>query len=190
MVFKKKVYKQKIGTKTEADAVEEKKVFTNGHKCFTAAEAAAMNEQQRRERITADVFEKSFSVLTRPRNPMIGEQTPREGNLYKEVRVETYPLIMPNRPDAKFPKEPKPVTLKPGVPEPKTGPLAEADIAAHEEHKQMYKIDSLRMLQDNVAGELMYLKTKLANSSRKVNSSLVTNFVSSQRRLPPGSHHL
>jgi len=190
MVFKKKVFKQKIGTKTDADAVDVHKIFSNGHKCFTSAQAAAMNEQQSRERKTAEAFEMNKDALHRPRNPMTGEMTPREGNVYKEVHVEKYPLIPANRPEARPSKERKQATLKPGVPEPKGGSLAELELAAHEEHKQMHRIDSIRQLQDNASAELLYLQKRLAQSARKVNTSLVTNFVSSQRRPVPGTHHL
>lgn len=190
MVFKKKVFKQKIGTKTDANAIDEKKVFSNGHKCFTSAQAAAMNEQQSRERKTAEVFEANKDMMYRPRNPMTGEQTPRDGTVYKEVRVEKYPLIQLNRPEAKPPRELKQTTLKPGVAEPKSGPLDELERAAHEEQKQMHRVDSIRQLQDNVSGELLFLQRKLAQSSGKVNKSLVTNFVSSQRRPIPQAHHL
>ena len=121
---------------------------------------------------------------------MTGELTPREGNVYKEVRVEKYPLIPPNRPDAKPPREIKQPTLKPGAPEPKNGPLDEIERAAREEEKQMHRVDSIRQLQDNVSGELLYLQKRLAQSAAKVNTSLVTNFVASQRRPVPGCHHL
>jgi len=190
MVFKKKVFKQKIGTKTDANEVDVHKVFSNGHKCFTSAQAAAMNEQQSRERKTADAFEMNQGNLYRPRNPMTGEMTPRDGSMYKEVRVEKYPLIPSNRPEVKSPKQLKQTTLKPGVSEPKEGPLGELERAAHEEQKQMHRIDSIRQLQDNVSGELLYLQKRLAASASKVNTSLVTNFVASQRRPVPGTHHL
>jgi hypothetical protein len=190
MVFEKKVFKQKIGTKTDANAVDAHKIFSNGHKCFTSAQAAAMNEQQARERKTAEVFEANQDMLYRPRNPLTGEQTPRDGTVYKEVRVDKYPLIQLNRPEFKPPREPKQTTLKPGVSEPKNGPLDELELAAHEEQKQMHRVDSIRQLQDNVSGELLFLQKRLAQSLGKVNTSLVTNFVASQRRPVPGSHHL
>ena len=188
MVFKKKVFKQKIGTKTNADDVSDVKRFTNGHKCFTSAEAAAMNEQQKRERKTELAFEAAKDNLFRPRNPMTGEQTPRKGEQYKEVRVDPYPLIQKNRPPAKFSSPPKAVTLKPGMPEPKEGPQLEEDIAAHEQHKQMHRIESIRTLQDNVEGELLFLRKKMQDRRQKVNKSLVTNFVDTQRRVFPGQH--
>jgi hypothetical protein len=188
MVFKKKVFKQKIGTKTNADAEEEVKRFTNGHKCFTSAEARAMNEQQHRERKTEIQFELNKGNLMRPRNPMTGEMTPRTGAVYKEIRVDPYPLIQKNRPPAKYPSPPKAVTLKPGQPEPKDGPLTEMELFAREEEKQMCKVDSLRNLQDNVDGELLFLQKKLQDRRKKVNQSLVSNFVNSQTRAFPGSH--
>jgi hypothetical protein len=189
MVFKKKTFKQKIGTKTNLDDVHEMKRFTNGHKCFTSAEAGRMVEQQSREAKTAIVFEKNRDTLTRPRNPMTGEETPRSGAEYKQRFVAEYPLIQENRPPAKYPSSPKGVTLKPGVMEPKEGPITEDDVNAHEEEKLNYRIDSLRNLQDNVGGELLFLQKKMQDRKRQVNTSLVTNFISSQRRVLPNSHY-
>jgi len=188
MVFKKKVFKQKIGTKTNAGDTEDVKRFTNGHKCFTSAEAKAMNEQQHRERVTELMFEQKKDNLVRPRNPMTGEQTPRTGANYNEVRVDPYPLIQKNRPTAKYPNPQKAVTLKPGMLEPKEGPRLEEDVVAHETHKQMHRIDSIRTLQDNVEGELLFLRKKMQDRRQKVNQSLVTNFVDTQRKIFPGQH--
>ena len=100
-----------------------------------------------------------------------------------------YPLIQENRPPAKYPSSPKGVTLKPGVMEPKEGPITEDDVNAHEEEKLNYRIDSLRNLQDNVGGELLFLQKKMQDRKRQVNTSLVTNFISSQRRVLPNSHY-
>jgi hypothetical protein len=189
MVFKKKVFKQKIGTKTNADDEHVVKRFTNGHKCFTSAEAAGMNEQQHRERVTMAEFERNWLNLHRPRNPLTGEETPREGHLYKERRVEPYPLIDPKRPDAKYAKERTPPALKVGVGEPRSG-LEPEELAEIADAGRMQKVDALRALQDKVEAEFLYMSKKIADRKQRVNTSLVTNFLTSQRRPVPGEHSI
>ena len=191
MVFKKKVFKQKIGQKTNSDDQVVVKRFTNGHKCFTSAEAAGMNEQQARERVTVAEFEKNIDKLHRPRNPLAGEATPREGNVYKEVRVEPYPLIPSNRPAAQYPKERILPTLKVGMGEPRNGgSITPEEMQELHETKRMQKVDALRALQDKVDAELLYMTRKMLDRKQKVNTSLVTNFISSQPRPIPGEHSM
>ncbi len=185
MVFKKKVYKQKIGTKTSAGDVTEMKRFTNGHKCFTTLEARAMNEQQKRERETQHLFANTYKEMYRPRDPMAGERTPRDGSRYKETYVAPYPLIPENRGSIRSPKEPKAVTLKVGKQEGDEYGVNRASSEmegemSHEETKRTLKINSLRRLQDTVSGELMFLQQKIADRKAKVNANLVSNFVTSQ----------
>ena len=114
MPFQQKKFKKKIGTKTDVNEVKIVKRFTNGHKCFTSSEAKRMVEQQSRERVTSDIFNQRVMELSRPRNPLNGEETPREGNVYKERKILGFPLIPPDRPLAKSLPSPKAVTLKVG----------------------------------------------------------------------------
>eukprot|EP00981_Chlorochromonas_danica_P004414 scaffold886_cov174-Ochromonas_danica.AAC.5 len=58
-------------------AKEERRIFNNGHKAFTAADALVLQDSQRRERKAAETFERSKSSLLRPRNPITGDPTPR-----------------------------------------------------------------------------------------------------------------
>ena len=41
-----------------------------------------MNEQQSRERVTQEIFKNSYKSMSRPRDPMAGEATPRDGSRY------------------------------------------------------------------------------------------------------------
>jgi hypothetical protein len=184
MPFKAKKFKQKIGTKTDADEVKVVKRFTNGHKTFTSLEARRMTEQQTRERITAEVFDKNILSLTRPRNPLSGEETPREGNVYKERKVLPFPLIPKNRPPAGEVREPKAVTLKVGQFEEQAKPSPE-EILLADEPKHMARIDSLQKIRDNVKAELLYYQSKVEERKQKINSNLVTNYLTSQRLAGP-----
>ena len=182
--FVKKKFKQKIGTKTSAGEVKEMKRFTNGHKTFTSLEARAMNEQQSRERITAEVFEKNLPNLTRKRNPLAGEQTPRSGEVYGEKKVDAFMLIPPHRGAAKPRPGPKEVTLKPGQFPGQFGKPADDDedqlVRVQPYDDDMRKIDSINNLRDKVKAELLYMTGKLDKRTSDVNSSLIGNFISSQ----------
>lgn len=174
-----------IGQKVTAGEVKAaRKRFTNGHKSFTAAEAKAMTELQGREKVTAAIFERDLMVLTRPRNPLIGELTPREGIFYKEKTVVASPLIPRNRAPTPPPKEKKPVTDKPGV---YLQQLAEASISDVDriigKPKEMLRIDSLRQVQDNFSGELEFLRLKIAKAQSKVRQNLLQNM----HKTMPGS---
>lgn len=52
--------------------------WTNGHKSFTSAESRALNELLNRERFTQERFHELKHVMTKPRNPLDGEPTPRD----------------------------------------------------------------------------------------------------------------
>lgn len=92
--------KVKIGEKVTAgeEASKEKRVFNNGHKSFTAMEAKQITENYERERATLNAFERRKHALMAPRNPIIGEETPRM--VYDELGVGTMSgqlLFPPNR---------------------------------------------------------------------------------------------
>jgi hypothetical protein len=55
------------------------KKFQNGHKTFNSAEAKALDELLKSERQKADYFNENKFQILRARNPLTGEETPREG---------------------------------------------------------------------------------------------------------------
>jgi hypothetical protein len=182
--FKPKKFKQKIGTKTSAGDEKVMKRFTNGHKTFTTLEARAMNEQQARERITSEVFDRTMMDLHRPRNPLAGEQTPRSGEMYGERKVEAFKLIPPDRGPPKPRRGPKEVTLKPGQFEGQFAKPADDDedqlVRVQPYDDEMRKIDSISNLRDKVKAELIFMTNKLGKRQNDVNTSLIANYISSQ----------
>ena len=60
--------------------IDASKEFSNGHKTFTSMEAMAMQQLQTQERNRAEYFQANKHTMHRPRNPVLGEATPREGS--------------------------------------------------------------------------------------------------------------
>ena len=58
------------------------KKFTNGHKCFTAAESTFMQEIYSKNERSRVKFMDSYHLLKKPRNPTMGELTSREDAEY------------------------------------------------------------------------------------------------------------
>ena len=56
-----------------------KKIPNNGHVCYNASESKALNELLSHERLYCDRFKLNMNQMTRSRNPLLGEPTPREG---------------------------------------------------------------------------------------------------------------
>lgn len=85
------------------------KRFTNGHVCFVAAQQKAYQELLKKEFEKRERFEKHKMEFVMPRNPLIGEPTPREG--------EGRPLINTYWPEPESPtkKPKKDITMKIGV---------------------------------------------------------------------------
>jgi hypothetical protein len=168
--------KVKIGAKVTAgdNVAAEKKVFTNGHKSWTASEAKRLLEQQKRERDSLQNFELNRETIIRARNPILGDATPRETvNIKGEVLQRTGSLLFPV-------KEQRPPT--PEITAPPTGrgilsgrrerwdpfdgntssnPLKRTD-------KGEERIGSLQNLQDNINGELEYIKLKLRDQQQNL----------------------
>ena len=160
--------KVKIGEKVVAgdQKTNERKIFTNGHKSWTAPEAKRLLEQQKRERVTLQNFEINKDTYIRPRNPITGDETPRvTTNIRGEVTQKTGVLLFP-------PKELPPVNDEiPSYPTGRLGtipsgrreywdpidgnvsnnPLKRADFTEE-------RIWSLQNRQDNIQGELEYMK--------------------------------
>lgn len=71
----------KIGEKVTASdsEVNKPKVFRNGHKFFTSAEASLLKDAQRKENLARENFElRGIENIKRDRNPLTGEATPRK----------------------------------------------------------------------------------------------------------------
>lgn len=189
MPFVAKKYKVKIGTKADAGDSKEVKRFTNGHKSFTSAEARAMVEQQTREVVTAKVFEDFKSTILRPRNPLCGEQTPRDGGEMGQSRVEGFLLLPPDRPKPVTPPDykvwskrnrPKEASLKVGqLEETDVRTLLELSPAAPRISpsglREIKRIEAMRLLQDTMGSELSFLYSKLDGRQTKISSHLIRN---------------
>lgn len=56
------------------------KRFSNGHKSFTASQVKAVNELQSHEERYRENFKTLRDIMTRPRDPLAGDATPRQIN--------------------------------------------------------------------------------------------------------------
>jgi hypothetical protein len=56
------------------------KRFTNGHKQFTSDQVKAVNELQSHEDRYRDNFKRLRNIMTKPRDPLAGDATPRTAN--------------------------------------------------------------------------------------------------------------
>lgn len=157
----------KIGQKLSAGDDVHNKRFTNGHKAFTAAEARAITECQQAERRTMENFAMNMHSMYRNRDPLIGEATPRWDAPGRE-------LIQPGVPQYP-PKEQLLVTGKIGVPEYGRDGIPQ--------HAPDTKIKSLRYLQDNIAGELEFLKNKLTNHNNLLKYNAIKNKSATLQRI-------
>ena len=86
--------------------IDTTKVYSNGHKTLGAMEALGLQQLLKQERTRAEYFWNNKETMIRPRNPLTGEMTPREG--------EGEPIINPNWDAAPIPKE-KEVSGKVGI---------------------------------------------------------------------------
>ena len=153
--------KLKIGQKATIGENRKQKRFTNGHKSFTAAEAKALTETQIREKITAEVFDKNKFNIYRERNPLTGEETPRLPQnpgipiLNTHVNGEIYIPVK------------KELTGKVN--------FLDSQELRDEEKRMNNRINSLRKKQDDMTGELIYLKSKIMEKEKKVYMNLLKN---------------
>ena len=146
----------KIGERLTAGDDLHMKRFTNGHKCFTASEARAITECQRSEKRTADFFEVNKHTMIRGRDPLI------------DGEVDIGELILnPYAGQAYIPTK-KEVTLKVGMPEP------DKETGLQQHHPEL-RTESLRYLQDNITGELEYIKMKLERTQTSFKNSIIQN---------------
>ena len=69
----------KIGQKLSIETKKkEERIFNDGHKCFLANEAKAISETLSRENATRAMFDAKRKALVMSRNPLTGDDTPRE----------------------------------------------------------------------------------------------------------------
>jgi len=184
-----KKWKVKIGTKAEAGEVKDEKRFMNGHKSFTSAEARALNEQQQREKVTLDLFDSKWRHNIRPRNPLCGEETPRDGNKLGTHKVDGF-LLFPEY-EAK-PQTPPQHTMwskrnRPKKAALKVGQLEDEEVEKYKEmvplapktsptmERELKRINAMRVIQHSVMGELEFLKSKLGDRQSKISSNLLLN---------------
>lgn len=168
--------KVKIGEKIIAgeNNTVEKKIFTNGHKSWTAPEAKRLLEQQKRERDTLRNFEANRETLIRARNPILGDSTPRETiNLKGEVLQRTGSLLFP----IKEVRPPSPEIVAPPTGrgilsgrrekwDPSDGSTSSNPLKRSDRGEE--RIVSLQNLQDNLNGELEYMKWKLRDKQQNL----------------------
>lgn len=153
----------RIGTKRSAGKDVGPKRFTNGHKQFTAAEAMELGQVLAVETRIAANFEKSKHTMTRARNPLTGEQTPRGD----EKGIPILPAVVPAERPAVVKQS---LTLKIGahVQQPleykAVSPVRDAD-----------RIKVLQNLHDDVTGELAYWRMKLEEREMRMQNSLLRN---------------
>jgi len=139
--------KTAIGTKVTAgeDNGPKKKVFTNGHKFFTPMEQLAMTQTQTQERRTLENFKRDKLILTRDPNPINGE---------------------PDRQPAFFPEAYEPEIIRPEVITATSAilpvnPLRRGD-------KSVEHVNCLQNLQDNIGGELDYMKERIREEKARL----------------------
>jgi hypothetical protein len=152
----------KIGSKRTLGGHNGPKRFTNGHKHYTASDAMELSQVLAVETRIATNFEKNKKTMTRARNPLTGEQTPRGDD--KGILI--LPAVVP---------EPKPVVVK----------ELTAKIGAHKQTPVEVKIASpvrdadrikvLQNLHDDVTGELEYWRMKLEEREQRMRNSLLRN---------------
>lgn len=141
--------KLRIGEKLTAgeDNGPKQKRFTNGHKTFTSMEALAIRQTQIRENKTAEKFNANIMALTRDPNPLQGELR----------RAPAFPTEF-------YEKEPPPpevITADTKVlPD---NPLRRSD-------KNVESVQCLQTLQDNVNGELNYMKDLIKSKESELKS--------------------
>lgn len=180
--------KIKIGEKVTAGEGTKSlnQVFKNGHKSFTVAEAKVLTETHHRERRQVDNFEAYKSKMLRPRNPLLGEPTPRElVGVQGEVVERTGELLFPVRPKSAVSTattsayQQLPLSSRytarstpryssriyndqiPELSDEAPNPLKRSDQTEE-------RISSLQNMQDNISGELEFLRMKLLEKQRKL----------------------
>lgn len=151
-----------------------KKVFNNGHKSFTAMEAKVLTETQTRERRASETFERTKAFILKPRDPLVGEPTPRrEYNPAGDLVGETGMLLLP--PD----RSPGviPTTTTKALTHFSRRRVGGNDKSFKEDGNPLHRPDlateritSLQNLQDNMGGEIEYLKDEIRRKQELLRS--------------------
>ena len=79
-----------IKSPNKSGIVEKKAIPNNGHVCYNAAEAKALDELLKNEKYRSENFKINLYSLTRDRNPLLAEPTPREGYFYLFLILKIY----------------------------------------------------------------------------------------------------
>lgn len=140
--------KLKIGESATAGHNNDKgmKRFTNGHKSFTAQEAKCLLETQARENKTMARFDANKYSMTRSRNPLTGEPTPRP-----EDGLFGFPLMEHGRPESSNTSGGSAAMKSPSK---ESNPLKRTDMT-------LERVTAVQNLQDTMTGELEYLQKKI-----------------------------
>lgn len=175
--------KVKIGEKVVAGdgGNGERKVFTNGHKTFDSFAARVLTETQLRERRTLETFELNKGTFMRPRNPIVGEPTPRtKVDAKGEVLERTGELLFPSKnrevPESISPlSSSRPTTTGSSRYNSRTSRSINFDVDSQPDGNPLKRTDeraerisSLQNMQDNLGGELEYLKAKLLEKQQRL----------------------
>lgn len=167
-----------IGAKVEASASpkHEKVIPNDGHKFFNAIEARSMAETLKQENLSRSRFEERKSKLIVPRNPIMGDQTPRKEIDYNYFEIKGG--------DGTFRRVDKIGSLKLGVSD-KIGFRGEH---IHEKGSpsfcNMARIESLRNLQDNISENMELLRVRIAEKDSLVKMSLMKNRQATMKKEP------
>lgn len=181
-----KMPKVKIGEKVVAgdSSGNERRDFTDGHKSFDSFAARVLTETQMRERRTLETFERNKTSFIKARNPITGEQTPRvKVNSKGEVTEHCGEPLFPVRSTNEQIGTSSPLSARPYT---SSGPRAGSSRSSRsinfdiDETQQVNplkrtdekaeRITSLQNMQDNISGELEYLKLKLMEKEKRLNS--------------------
>lgn len=174
--------KVKIGEKVVAgEANNERRDFNDGHKSFNSFEAAVLVETQQRERRSLEAFEKNKEKFFRPRNPILGDSTPRE-------KVDAKGVVLERTGELLFQTKAEPVEqTRPLTGRPFTGrSLNSSRLSARTANLESFdyereppnplkrtdakaeRISSLQVMQDNISGELEFLKAKILEKQQRL----------------------
>ena len=171
--------KIKIGEKILAgdSSKEVRRDFNNGHKFFTTTEACILRETQQREKRATDNFDNRKYTYMKPRNPIMGEATPRNTvNTKGEFVVQPGELLF-RPPSARVQTARNEAPSASNSQTPRTDRTHYADAYSPNGNNPLKRSDmteerifSLQNAQDNISGELEYLKAKLVEKQRILNS--------------------
>ena len=95
------------------------KRFTNGHKCFTSSQVKAVHELQNHEEKFRKDFQRDREVFMRARDPMVGDETPRDSHgqpIMNSSQLKAH--IVNNNAEMLFPANRPPARVVPPIKNP------------------------------------------------------------------------